>query len=117
LAVKRSNRWWKISAGASAWALLACVLIIIVSGWGITQTGIIHRLTGGLVDRRLADAIHRNANIPLSFFFLAHVLMNIRLKISPKTRAGAWLTNIVLIVVGIGLLAVTVYMEYFRLGG
>lgn len=42
---------------ASAWALLVIVIVLVVSGWGITQTGIIYRLTGGLVDRRLADAI------------------------------------------------------------
>jgi len=117
LNVKKPNYLLKILSRASAWALLASVLVLMVSGWGITQTGIIHSLTGGLVDRKLADAIHRATNAPLTFFFLAHVLINIRLMVSPKHPASSWLTDIILIVIGAGLMAITIYMEYFRLGG
>jgi hypothetical protein len=117
LEVNKANLWLKILARASAWALLAGVVVLMVSGWGITQTGIIHSLTGGLVDRRLADAIHRDANGPLAFFFLSHVLINIKLMISRKNPARAGLTNTILILIGAGLMAITIYMEYFRLGG
>ncbi len=79
LEVNKANLWLKKMARASAWVLLVGIIVLIVSGWGITQTGIIHSLTGGLVDRRLADAIHRAANVPLAFFFLSHVLINIKL--------------------------------------
>lgn len=115
--VKKGNLWLKRLARVSAWALLVGVIVLVVSGWGITQTGIIHRLTGGLVDRRLADAIHRTANIPLAFFFLSHVLINIRLKVSPKSPDRVWLTDIILIVIGACLMATTIYMEYLRRGG
>jgi thiosulfate reductase cytochrome b subunit len=117
LEVKKDNLWLKRLARVSAWVLLVGVIVLIISGWGITQTGVIHRLTGGLVDRRLADAIHRAANIPLALFFLLHVLINIRLNVSPKSPARVWLTNIILIVIGAGLMAITIYMEYFRRGG
>jgi hypothetical protein len=117
LNVKKPNYLLKILARASAWALLAGVLVLIVSGWGITQTGIIYSLTGGLVDRKMADAIHRAANAPLTFLFLSHVLINIRLMVSPKKPVSVWMTNIVLILIGMGLTAITIYMEYFRMGG
>jgi hypothetical protein len=104
-------------AQASAWALLATVIIAIVSGWGITQTGIIYRLTFGLIDRGLADAIHRAVNIPLTIFFLSHVFINIKLTISQRSPSKGLLTSIVLGVVGAALLAIMIYMEYFRLGG
>jgi len=104
-------------AEVSAWALLVTVAVAVVSGWGITQTGIIYRLTFGLIDRRLADAIHRAANLPLAFFFLSHVFINIKLKISQRSPSKGWLTNSVLGVIGAGLLAIMIYMEYFRLGG
>lgn len=103
-------------AGVSAWILLAGIIVLIISGWGITQTGIIHGITFGLIDRRLADAIHRAAVIPLIFFFLLHVLINIRIKISPKSPLKIWSTNVILIVIGIGLTVISVFM-YFRLGG
>jgi hypothetical protein len=104
-------------ARASAWALLAAVVVAVVSGWGITQTGIIYRLTFGLINRGLADAIHRATNVPLALFFLSHVFINIKLMISQRNRARGLLTSILLGVVGGGILAIVIYMEYFRLGG
>jgi hypothetical protein len=76
----------KILTRSSAWALFACVIILVFSGWGITQTGVIYDITGGLIDRRLADAIHRAANVPVVFFFLAHVFINISLAALRKSR-------------------------------
>jgi succinate dehydrogenase/fumarate reductase cytochrome b subunit len=113
----KSYPWLKKVARASAWLLLVGIIVLLVSGWGITQTGIIYRLTGGLVDRRLADAVHRATIVPLTFLFLLHVMLNIRLKVSSKNTFKVWLTNAVLIIIGAGLMAITVYMEYFRLGG
>jgi cytochrome b subunit of formate dehydrogenase len=104
-------------AKASAWALLVTIIVVVVSGWGITQTGLIHRLTFGLIDRGLADAIHRAANVPLALFFLSHVFINIKLTISKRSPSKGLLTSIILGVVGAGLLAIMIYMEYFRLGG
>jgi thiosulfate reductase cytochrome b subunit len=117
LEMNKANLRLKKLARASAWALLVGIVVLMVSGWGITQTGIIHSLTGGLVDRRLADAIHRAAIAPLTFFFLSHVLINIKLTVSRNNPARAWLTDIVLIGVGVCLMAITIYMEYFRRGG
>jgi intracellular septation protein A len=104
-------------AEASSWALVATVIVDIVSGWGITQTGIICRLTFGLINRGLADAIHRAANVPLALFFLSHVLINIKLKVPQRSPSMRWLTSSVLGMIGVGLLAIMIYMEYFRLGG
>jgi cytochrome b subunit of formate dehydrogenase len=117
LEVNKANLWLKRGARTSAWVLLVGIIVLIVSGWGITQTGVIHSLTGGLVDRRLADAIHRGANVPLAFFFLSHVLINIKLAVSRNNPSRAWLTNAILILIGACFMAVTIYMEYFRLGG
>jgi hypothetical protein len=107
----------KRAAQASAWALLAAVIVAIVSGWGITQTDVIYRLTFGLIDRGLADAIHRAANVPLALFFLSHVFINIKLAISRRSPSKGLLTAAILGVVGAALLAIMIYMEYFRLGG
>jgi hypothetical protein len=117
LNVKKNNLLLKMLSRISAWTLLASVLVLMVSGWGITQTGVIHSLTGGLVDRKLADAIHRATNVPLTFFFLSHVFINIKLMVSDKHPVTVWLTNIILILIGLGLMAITIYLEYFRLGG
>jgi cytochrome b subunit of formate dehydrogenase len=113
----KTDVYLKRIAGASAWALLVTIIVVIVSGWGITQTGIIYRLTFGLIDRGLADAIHRAANVPLALFFLSHVFINIKLIISQRSPSKGLLTSSILGVTGAGLLAIMIYMEYFRLGG
>jgi cytochrome b subunit of formate dehydrogenase len=108
---KTSTKWLKLISHASAWLLLITVVVLIVSGWGITQTGIIYKITFGLIDRRTADAIHRATNVPLAVFFLSHILANIRLIISTKRPVLIWLTNILLIVAGLGILAIFIIME------
>jgi hypothetical protein len=100
-----------------AWALLAGIFVLVVSGWGITQTGLIYKATFGLVDRRLADEIHRTVNGPLAVFLLAHVLTNVKLYFLRKKAGRIWLTDIILVGVGIILLAGVVYMQYVRPGG
>jgi hypothetical protein len=100
-----------------AWGLLAGVLILVVSGWGITQTGVIYNATFRLVDRRLADEIHRAVNTPLAVFFLAHIFSNLKLYFLQKKVGMVLLTNIILISVGILAAAGVAYMEYYRPGG
>ena len=113
--IQSKKKWLKRITRTSAWALLAGVVIQVVTGWGITQTGVIYKITFGLVDRRLADSIHRATNVPLVFFFLLHVLVNIRLAITTRRSFMNWLTNVILVVIGLAILGITVYMEYFRI--
>ena len=112
-----ADPWLKKIARGSAWALLVGVIVLLISGWGITQTGVIYDISFGLIDRRVANAIHRGTNFPLALFFLTHVLINIRLAITSKRPSWAWPVNIILILVGIVILAIVAYLEYFRLGG
>ena len=94
------NLWLKRISSISAWLLLASVIILLLSGWGITQTEIIYKISFGLIDRRLADSIHRATILPLVFFFLLHVLTNIRLKITSHNPYIIWLTNGILMAIG-----------------
>jgi succinate dehydrogenase/fumarate reductase cytochrome b subunit len=96
----------------SAWLLLATVGVLIISGWGITHTEIIYKATFHLVDRRLADSIHRATNLPLAFFFLSHVLTNIRLLFSNKKSRDMRIIDSVLIVIGLIVMGLFIYIEY-----
>jgi cytochrome b subunit of formate dehydrogenase len=109
--------WLKRISRISAWALLASVVVLVLSGWGITQTEVIYKLSFGLIDRRLADAIHRASILPLTFFFLLHILINIRLKITSRRPFIRWLSDGFLITIGVGIMAAAIYMEYFARGG
>jgi cytochrome b subunit of formate dehydrogenase len=109
--------WLRRLARASAWALLVGVVVLVVSGWGITQTGVIYKLSFGLIDRRLANAIHRETNLPLAFFFLVHVLINVKISLTRRHPSRAWLINGSLIALGLAVLAAAAYMDHFRRGG
>ena len=110
----KQSQFLKKIARISAWGLLAGVVVLVFSGWGITQTELIYNATFGLVDRRLANAIHRAVNGPLALFLVAHVLINIKLNLHPKTGGKRLLIDIILMGVGVLLLAGIVYMEYIR---
>jgi hypothetical protein len=118
LQIDKTALWLKRLSMFSAWVLLAGVAILIISGFGITQTGVIYRLSGGLIDRRIADQIHRVSNVPLAFFFISHVFINIQLML---TRHGSslrkWLSGILLLIIGIALMSSMIYLEYIRRGG
>jgi hypothetical protein len=89
------------------------VAVQVISGWGITHTDLIYKASFGLIDRLTANNIHRGSIITLAFFFLVHILINIRLKITSRRPLIVWLTNGLLIAVGLGIMALVVYMEYF----
>jgi len=109
----RTNSYLRRISRVSAWALLVGIIVLIVSGWGITQTEIIYKASFGLIDRGVANSIHRAIHIPIAVFLLTHVLINIKLLLSPSSQQKAWLTNGILAAVGTGLLILVIYMEYF----
>ena len=103
----------KIISRISAWLLLATTVILVFSGWGITRTEIIYKVTFGLVDRRLADYIHRSTNIPLVIFFLSHLFINIRLMLFRKIPQKIRIFDGILIGSGLLFTLVVLYMEFW----
>jgi hypothetical protein len=112
-----ANPWLKRFSRISAWALLITVIVLVISGWGITQTGVIYKLSLGLIDRGVANSVHRETTLPLAIFFLSHALINIKLMIFQAHPSRSWLTNTILIVIGVGIMAIVIYMQYYRSGG
>jgi hypothetical protein len=110
--VPKSIQWLRRISRISAWLLLVTVAALVVSGWGITHTEIIYKATFGLVDRRLADSIHRATNLPLALFFLSHVLINIRLLFTTKITKNNWFIDSGLIAIGLALMGLFIYVEY-----
>lgn len=108
-----STQRLKILTRISAWLLLAAAVILIFSGWGITRTEIIYKITFGLIDRRLANYIHRATNIPLTIFFLSHLFINARLMLFRKIPQKIRIFDGILIVTGILLVLLVLYMEFW----
>ena len=103
----------KFISRISALLLLATAAILVFSGWGITRTEIIYKVTFGLIDRRLANYIHRFTNIPLAIFFLGHLFINIRLLIYRKIPQRIRIIDGILIFAGLLLTFIVIYMEFW----
>jgi hypothetical protein len=97
----------------SAWILLTLAAILILSGWGITRTEIIYKITLGLIDRRIANYIHRFATIPLSVFFMSHVLINARLSWYNKIPHRIKIIDGFFFLIGALVIALVSYMEFW----
>ena len=107
------DRCLKKLARLSAWGLLLGVIILAVSGWGITHTEIIYRASFGLIDRGVANSIHRASHIPVAVLFLTHVLTLVRLRLPQRCLERTWIANSLIIAIGIGLFSLAIYIEYF----
>jgi cytochrome b subunit of formate dehydrogenase len=103
----------KLLSRICAWLLLVTAVILVFSGWGITRTEIIYKVTFGLIDRRLANHIHRFTNTPLAIFFLGHLLINIRLLIYRKIPQRIRIIDGILIFIGLLFTLAVIYMEFW----
>ncbi len=114
MVTERRDDSLKRVARGSAWLLLLSIIVLVISGWGITRTEVIYNASFGLIDRGLANAIHRGSNVLAGIFLLTHVLVNIKIITLTKYATRGRLINAVLIAVGLVLLGAVVYMETWR---
>lgn len=110
---RKADLYLRRIARASAWLMLITIIVLLVSGWGITRTGIIYKASLGLIDRGAADSIHRAIQVPAAVFFTTHVLLNVRLNLPSRCLRKAWLLSILLVIIGACAVGGVVYMEYF----
>jgi len=112
-AVRKGDLYLRRIARASAWLLLVTIIILLISGWGITRTEIIYKASLGLIDRGEADSIHRAIQVPAAVFLTTHVLLNVRLNLPSRCARKAWLFNGLLVAIGVCVVGGVVFMEYF----
>jgi len=110
---RKTDVYLKRIARASAWLLFVSLIVLLISGWGITRTEIIYKASFHLIDRGLANSIHRTVQVPTALFFVLHLLTNVRLNLPSRWLQKAWLFNSMLIALGVALLVGVVYMEYY----
>ncbi len=63
-----------------AWSLLAITLFYLLTGFGITYSGLVDPWTLGLLGKALAFRLHEALWIPFFLVLAAHVLLNTLLK-------------------------------------
>ena len=60
-----------------ALALLACTLLFLLSGWGVTQFQFVTPLTFGLLGKALSFQVHEWLWIPFGALLVAHVYLGV----------------------------------------
>lgn len=60
------------------WLLLAVTMLLLVTGFGITQFRIVETLTFGLLSKTLAFKIHSYLWIPLLVLLMSHIYLKTR---------------------------------------
>jgi len=103
----------KLIPRISAWLLLAGAILLGLSGWGITHSGFIYKVTLGLIDRGTANAIHLGLQIPVTFILLLHVLTRARISLERRWRIDPWIINVTMIVIGMAVITLVIYIERF----
>ena len=63
----------KIIGRGCGWAAGALLLFTVLTGYGITEYGIVTSLTFGLLGKATSQRIHNFADIPLIVFLAVHV--------------------------------------------
>ena len=92
-----------------AWALVLLILLYVLSGFGMTRSGLIYKATGGLMDRGAALKIHTLLVIPMILAFLLHTLISIRFTMIRWNVKNKVVLNYGFIGLGAVLLGLTLY--------
>jgi hypothetical protein len=75
------------------WLLLATVIIFIITGFGITEFGVIESLTFGLLSKSLAFEVHASSGLwlALAVLLILHIGLSYvsRVKKNGSCRAGS----------------------------
>ena len=110
---RQSRAILRLLARTSAWLLLVGIIVLLVSGWGMTRTETIYKASFHLIDRGRANRIHHDVQIPMAAILVTHVLTNLRLNLPSRYEKRKWVFNSILIIIGVCLLVGVIYMERY----
>ena len=78
MSTRKSFNYYLIKEVGYVWILLFLILMLIISGYGLTKPNLIHFLTGGMIDYQTALSIHTSLDAPFLILLLIHVVIGIR---------------------------------------
>jgi len=100
------------------WPTLVLFILLAISGYGISNPGLISELTGGLFSHQKSLLqLHETLVLPTLTLLMVHVLIGMR---SALTRWGireGRLLDAFLVLLGAFVLALMVFMQYYVIPG
>ena len=65
---------WRLFKMLVRWLLFITVLLYVLSGYGISNPGVVESMTFGLITKSVALSIHSNLIAPFAMLILLHIL-------------------------------------------
>ena len=93
------------------WILLALIVVLIVSGYGLTKPTLINMLTFGLIDHQTAFDLHSLLDLPLFILLTIHVLIEVKLSLMRWGFKNWRLLNSLILLLGSVCLLLVLYIE------
>ena len=97
------------------WLTLVLSVVFLISGYGITNPGLIRELTGGVFTRAISLNLHLNLAFPVLALLTIHVLIGAKSALARWGVKQGRLLNVFLILLGIFTLTLLLLMQYFVL--
>ena len=93
------------------WIQLALIVVLIVSGYGLTKPTLINTLTFGLIDHQTAFDLHSLLDLPLFILLTIHVLIEVKLSLMRWGFKNWRLLNSLILLLGSVCLLLVLYIE------
>jgi len=93
------------------WILLLFMLMLIISGYGLTKPSLIRFLSGGWIDYHTALLIHTSLDTPLLILLLTHVLIEMKFALMRWGIKNQKLLNLLMLTLGSICLMLIIYIK------
>jgi hypothetical protein len=93
------------------WILLLLMLIMIISGYGLTKPSLIRSLSGGWIDYHTALFIHTSLDTPFLILLLIHVVIEIRFSLMRWGVKNQKFLNLLMLTLGVICVILIMYVK------
>jgi len=93
------------------WGLLFFMILLVVTGYGLTKPNLVYSLTGGIINYRSAAYLHSLLDVPLLVLLLIHVIIEIRFSLMRWGFKNQKLLNLLMLMLGSICLILIIYVE------
>lgn len=95
------------------WPTLVLFVIFVISGYGITNPGLVSELTGGVLTRAMSLKLHLALAFPILMLLTIHVLIGAKSALARWGVKEGMLLNVFLLLIGIFTMTLLGLMQYF----
>ena len=109
---KKSNDYLRTFNRLLLWPTLVLLIIVVISGFGITNPKTTSELTGGVFTQYNSLYWHLNLTVPVLILLMIHVLIGLKTALTRRGVKKARLLNVVLVALGLFVTALIILARF-----